>query len=85
MEIREMMNKIEKKIAYKMNSSHLSNPFTNNQIHGTYKNLNNFIQLSNNSKNFTNTSTEDIYNTSINSSINQGSLKLMNDLKSVIY
>jgi peptide methionine sulfoxide reductase MsrA len=83
MEIRKLMNKLEKKIAYNVNNSNFTDSNSNNKILGTNKNLNNFINSANYSKNYLNSTTEDIYNTSLNGSVNHGSFKLIGDLKNV--
>lgn len=83
MEIREMMNSLEKKIALKIDNSKINNSNIQNNFNSTFKKLNNFVNSSNYTKMNLNSSTEDIYNASMNSSVNHGSLKLMSDLKNV--
>jgi len=80
MEIREMANTLEKKLANKIENASYS---MNNTNSIKYKNINNLISSSHFSKSM-NGSTEEIYNTSINNSINNGTYKLMNDLRNVI-
>ncbi len=84
MEIREMMNILEKKLALKIDNSKINiSNIQNNNAGGEFKNFDSFINSSNYCKNYLNNSTEDIYNRSLSSSANHGSLKLMSNLKNV--
>ncbi len=80
-EVREMINNLENKNRKIENYKILN---CNNNLNENYKNLNNYNNISQFSKTM-NKSREDIYNNSMNYSVNNGNYKYINDFKNVIY